>query len=249
MRKQGVKVWSLTDHDTTMGWEEAQAVSSEMTFLPGVEVTCEPPIECAQSSWHVLCWFPEGCEDFRKWIEGKKDERRPRMQAMVDALNELGHEITMDDVEVHSKSSSIGRPHLARAMIDVGIVQSTGEAFENWIGDNCPAFRERALPSVAEVVKRAHAEGGITSLAHPYWTEVEDDELMEILSEIGFDCVEAFHQSQPDSYRYRIWQAAEAKGIYASVGADCHGTGHHPDPGRMPVPISALHPKIAGLMS
>lgn len=249
MRKQGVKVWSLTDHDTTVGWEEAQAVSGEMVFLPGVEVTCEPPLECAQSSWHVLCWFPEGCVEFREWMESKRDERRPRMQAMVNALNELGQEITMEDVEAQAGQASLGRPHLARAMVERGIVTSVAEAFEKWINDEGPAFRERPLPSVGEVVQRAHAEGGITSLAHPYWTEVEDDVLMDIMSEIGFDCVEAFHQSQPDSYRYRIWQAAAARGIYSSVGADCHGTGHHPDPGRMPVPISALHPKIAALMS
>ena len=78
------------------------------------------------------------------------------------------------------------------------------EAFDEWIGNGRPAFRERPLPTIAEAVEKVQQSGGITSLAHPYYYGIKTAELVPALLRLGVDCVEAFHNSHPDSYRYEL---------------------------------------------
>ena len=131
--KSGVRVWSLTDHDTSNGWVEAQDACDKlgMKFIPGVEITCEVEIESEThnpTSWHLLAYFPEGASDeFKQWLADLKDARVPRMKSMLSALKDLGHDIPIEDVEKYAEGS-LGRPHLARAMLEHGIVESVQEA-------------------------------------------------------------------------------------------------------------------------
>ena len=156
---------------------------------------------------------------------------------MLEALKEFGHHILLEDVEKFAEGS-LGRPHLARAMVEKGIVETVSEAFDEWIGNGRPAFRERPLPTIAEAVEKVQQSGGITSLAHPYYYGIKTAELIPALLRLGVDCVEAFHNSHPDSYRYELLQ----QGMSISVGGDSHGTENRPSPGRMAVPIKQLHP-------
>ena len=175
----GVRVWSLTDHDTNTGWTEAQLAcdSLGMRFIPGVEITCEVEITSDTknpSSWHLLAYFPDGAsEEFSEWLVGLKEARLPRMKLMLAAMGELGHEIPLEDVEKFA-DGALGRPHLARAMIEHGIVETISEAFEQYIGNGAPAFRERPLPTIAEAVQMVHQSGGITSLAHPLYYGINE---------------------------------------------------------------------------
>ena len=131
----GVKVWSLTDHDTSKGWEEAQEAcgSLGLRFIPGVEITCEVEMNSEThnpQSWHLLAYFPDGAtNDFRTWLDGLKDARVPRMKNMIAALNESGYEISFEEVDELS-SGAIGRPHLARALVARGYVETKQEAFD-----------------------------------------------------------------------------------------------------------------------
>ena len=239
----GVRVWSLTDHDTDTGWDEASKACEElgMRFIPGVEITCQVEMESdthAPSSWHLLAYFPEGAsQEFSDWLHEMKEARVPRMKLMLEALKELGHEIPLEDVEKYAEGS-LGRPHLARAMMDHGIVESISEAFDIWIGNGRPAFRERPLPTIAEAVKMVQQSGGITSLAHPFYYGIETNLLVPCLLRLGVDCVEAVHNSHPDSYRLELMQ----QGLSISVGGDSHGIQKRPSPGKMPVSIKHLHP-------
>lgn len=239
----GVKVWSLTDHDTNAGWDEARETCEKLgiRFIPGVEITCKVEMKSSThspSSWHLLAYFPEGAsQEFSDWLYDMKEARVPRMKSMLEALRELGHDIPLRDVEKHAEGS-LGRPHLARAMIDHGIVESISEAFDQWIGNDAPAFRERPLPSVSEAVKMVQQSGGITSLAHPFYYGIETNVLIPNLLKLGVDCVEAVHNSHPDSYRLELMQ----QGISVSVGGDSHGTENRPSPGKISVPIKHLHP-------
>ena len=238
----GVKVWSLTDHDTNTGWDEAADACSKLgiRFIPGVEITCavEMTSETSDStSWHLLAYFPEGCSpEFTSWLESFKDSRVPRMKSMLSALAEMGHQIPFEDVAKFAEGS-IGRPHLARAMIEHGIVETMQQAFDDWIGDSGPAFRERPLPTIAEAVEMVHSSGGITSLAHPGYYGIPSDELVQRLVSLGVDCIEAVHGSHPDSLRFELMQYA----LPTSVGGDSHGTEKRPSPGKMPVPLKHLH--------
>ena len=239
----GVRVWSLTDHDTNTGWQEAQEECDKlgMRFIPGVEITCEVEIKSethSPTSWHLLAYFPEGASlEFTNWLSELKEARVPRMKSMLSALKEYGHEIPLAEVEKHAEGS-LGRPHLARAMVEHGIVESVQQAFEEWIGDTGPAFRERPLPSISHAVETVHEAGGITSLAHPTYYGISTEILIPTLLKLGVDCIEAMHNSHLDSYRFELIQ----QGMPITVGGDSHGTERRPSPGRMAVPINHLHP-------
>ena len=238
----GVRIWSLTDHDTNHGWDEAKEACDKlgMKFIPGVEITCEVELQSEThnpTSWHLLAYFPEGAsEEFTEWLLDLKEARIPRMKNMLTALEDLGHKIPIEDVEKHA-SGSLGRPHLARAMVDHGIVETVQQAFDEWIGDSGPAFRERPLPTISESVKMVHQSGGITSLAHPKYYGIETEVLIPRLLKLGVDCIEAMHNSHPDSYRWELMQY----GLPITVGGDSHGTEKRPSPGRVAVPIKNLH--------
>ena len=259
MRANGVEHWSLTDHDTISGWESAEkyAKSVGINFIPGVEITCErglPPDadeldrqsrERASKSWHLLAYFPtlkhfdEPALRFAQWLTPLQDNRIPRMKEMIDKLADLGMPIDYD-VVAQKAEGSIGRPHLAQAMVECGYVESKLEAFERWIGDGLPAHVAQPKPSIAEAVEMVSKCGGVTSLAHPLYYGVPSTRLAEFCKEIGVDAIEAFHRSHSDEYRYELWQACRNIGLQVSCGSDFHGQSYAQLPGRMPTPIDDL---------
>ena len=228
MHEEGVKTWSLTDHDTTSGWNEAAQVAASlgMHFLPGVEITCEPALEPdhnhlaaigrerASASWHLLAYFPEhqpGVNDetvagFKAWLEPHQDGRLPRMKAMCQRLTELGMPVDVEDV-CRRASGSVGRPHLAQAMVELGYVSSKVEAFETWIGDDDNSSLHSEIKTALKtfttngpetffihgnrdfLVGQSFAEQtGITILPDPYTLEINGQKV--ILSHGDFLCID-----------------------------------------------------------
>jgi predicted metal-dependent phosphoesterase TrpH len=261
MARERVRVWALTDHDTTDGWSTAatEAERRGVRFIPGVEITCEPAAppqrawmdavgrERASASWHLLALFPNHhphrtnpeMEAFKAWLTPRQDGRRPRMEAMCQRLTELGMPVEVDSV-CRRATGSVGRPHLAEEMVHLGYVASKTEAFETWIGDGLPGFVPHLKPSIAEAVKAVKAAGGITSLAHPLYYGVPTPELLTCLASLGVDAVEAVHRAHHDAYRHELMEAAQQHGMGITVGSDFHGVDHQPRPGHMPVPIERL---------
>ena len=261
MHAEGVKTWSLTDHDTASGWAEAATAAARLglRFVPGVEITCEPTLppdrnhlqrigrERASASWHLLAYFPEhapgGNDDlvdsFKAWLAPRQDGRLPRMEAMCQRLGELGMPVDVETVCAKA-SGSVGRPHLAERMVELGYVSSKFEAFETWIGDGLPAFVPHVKPTVEEAVRVVRAAGGVTSLAHPLYYGVPTESLIEHLALIGVDAVEAVHRSHDDAYRHELTEAAVRHGLAVSVGSDFHGLSWQPRPGNMPVRPTTL---------
>ena len=207
----GVRVWSLTDHDTSRGWYEAKQACDKlgMRFIPGVEITCEVEMNSEThnpTSWHLLAYFPDGASvEFTEWLESLKEARVPRMKSMLAALESLGHSISIEDVEKHAEGS-LGRPHLAEIMVDLGYVEDKNEAFEKWIGDGMQAHVSQVKPTIEEAVNLVKSLGGFTSLAHPAYYGVPVDILAAYCRQIGVDGIEAFHRSHPDFYRFQIWE-------------------------------------------
>ena len=258
MAKQDVRVWSLTDHDTIAGWDEAKAAAKErnIRFVPGVELTCavelpwdENILEASSrnrppSSWHLLAYFPhdpnpEGLKRFEEWLSPLQDDRVPRMLEMIDKVNGFGMKIEASDVLSRAKGS-VGRPHLAMAMIDAGYVESIEQAFEEWLGDGRPCNVERPKPSLAEATALVHAAGGITSLAHPRYYGVDYETLIQHLKASGVDAIEAFHRSHSDDERHQLWKLAEKYGLGITVGSDFHSFSGGHRPGHMPVVVKSL---------
>lgn len=265
MHEEGVQTWSLTDHDTTSGWNEAASAAASLgiRFLPGVEITCEPALppdqghldtigrERASASWHLLAYFPEhrpGINDdtvagFKAWLEPHQDGRLPRMKAMCQRLTELGMPVDVEDV-CRRASGSVGRPHLAQAMVELGYVSSKLEAFEIWIGDGLPAFVPHIKPTIAEAVEAVRSANGFTSLAHPLYYGVPTKSLVERLGQLGVDAVEAVHRSHTDAYRFELMNEAVSNGMTITVGSDFHGLSWQARPGNMPLQVLALDARL-----
>lgn len=267
MMNNGVETWALTDHDTASGWIEAEIAATKrgMKFMPGVEITCVPahvPVdselelrgrERASASWHLLAYFPghkPGSKDpvigsFLEWLAPKQDGREPRMRAMCDRLESLGMPVNVDDVLAKAEGS-VGRPHLAEAMVEAGYVETKQEAFERWIGDGNPGFVAHEKPTITDAVNAVKKAGGVTSLAHPIYYGVPVENLISCLVKHEIDGVEAVHRSHSDAYRYELMTQAVAQGLSITVGSDFHGMSYQQHPGHMPVMLDALMGPIKG---
>ena len=260
MSSQGVTTWALTDHDTISGWSEAYSAAQKfgIRLIPGIEITCAVGLPAndnelqrlerlrASSSWHLLAYFPPDVfekphviHSLEQWLMPLKQGRLPRMESMIKRLSEMGMEIDINDVRSKA-SDSIGRPHLAQAMVDAGYVQTTREAFDTFIGDGGPAFVARDEPPLEQTIAFIHELGGITSLAHPLYYGVPVTELIQFLKDVKCDAVEAFHRSHDDEYRFRLWEAAKRNNLKVTVGSDFHGTSYGQMPGNMAVIIDDL---------
>ncbi|MED5291414.1 MAG: hypothetical protein VX778_04215, partial [Candidatus Thermoplasmatota archaeon] len=196
------------------------------------------------SSWHLLAYFPydpnpEGLKRFEEWLSPLQDDRVPRMLEIIDKVNGFGMKIEASDVLSRAKGS-VGRPHLAMAMVDAGYVDSIDQAFEEWLGDGRPCNVERPKPSLAEATALVHAAGGITSLAHPRYYGVDYETLIQHLKASGVDAIEAFHRSHSDDERHQLWKLAEKYGLGITVGSDFHSFRGGHRPGHMPVVVKNL---------
>ena len=259
MKNSEVKYWSLTDHDTIAGWKNAYQSANDLgiNFIPGVEITCERGLEPdelelkqrgrerASKSWHLLAYFPELKPDdeqairFAQWLKPLQDNRIPRMKQMVEKLAELGMPIDFSEV-ADKAGGSIGRPHLAQAMVDKGYVETKFEAFEKWIGDGLPAHVAQPKPSIAEAVSVVRECGGVTSLAHPLYYGIPPKQLGQYCKSVGIDSIEAFHRSHEDMYRFELWQICTQQGLKVSCGSDFHGQTYGQSPGKMATPVGQL---------
>lgn len=250
MQNAGVKFWSLTDHDTIEGWHHARDAAHQvgLTFIPGIEITCDVGLPAddeemkrlgkdrASTSWHLLSYFPPSIlqdqkrlKELHDWLLPLQTGRLPRMVSMIKKLEELEIHIQLDDVTRRAKGS-LGRPHLAQAMVDAGYVESSREAFDKYIGDGGIAFVQREEPPLSEAIEFVHHCGGIVSLAHPLYYGVSVPKLMGYLHDLGCDAVEVFHRSHDDAYRFELLTEAKKLGLGVTVGSDFHGLsfGHHP---------------------
>ena len=265
IKDEGVKVWSLTDHDIISGWSEAseEAEKRDIKFIPGVEITCIPglPAESvvlekegrdrATTSWHLLAYFPNykpntnssSMTAFSEWLEPFAEGRIGRMKRMVEKVNQLGMDISFEAVMARS-SGEVGRPQLAKEMIEKGYANTVQQVFDEWLGDGRPAHVEKRKPTIVEAVEVIHASGGICSLAHPIYYGIKTDNLLSFIDDAGVDAVEAFHRSHPDSYRMELWKSAQKLGLKVTCGSDYHGPSYQARPGHMPVPSASLPEQI-----
>jgi predicted metal-dependent phosphoesterase TrpH len=219
----GVRTLAVTDHDTTDGFGEAAAEAARLgaVVVPGIEITA---VEGGRDVHMLGYFFDRGDTRLGEFLAAQRATRVARIIEMADRLAALGMPVDvpalLDEVRTHT-SKSIGRPRLARAMIDAGYVTTTREAFDGWLGQGRPAFVERAGASPEEVIALVHSAGGIISLAHPGRTQI-DDRIAD-LRDAGLDAVEA-HHSDHDSVLAAFYVAmARQLGLLVTGGSDFHG--------------------------
>jgi 3',5'-nucleoside bisphosphate phosphatase len=226
----GLDVIALTDHDTVAGQREAAgALPTGMTLLPGAELSCR----LEGHSVHLLAYLfdPEHDELAGEMAE-IRESRLFRARAMVDKLAALGVPVTWEQVSEIAGGGVVGRPHIARAMIDAGVVASIDEAFTpEWIGPGGPAYVSRYALDPVRAIRLVRAAGGVTVLAHPRgagrgW-QIPADVVAE-LAQRGLTGIEVNHPQHDDQERDRLSELARTLRLIPSGGSDDHGalTGH-----------------------
>jgi 3',5'-nucleoside bisphosphate phosphatase len=224
----GLGVIALTDHDTVAGHAAARAaLPPGLTLVPGMELSCR----LDGRSVHLLGYlFDPADPDLAEETARIRDSRVHRAREMVRRLAELGVPVTWEQVSAIAGGGVVGRPHLARAMVEAGVIAAPDEAFgPDWIGDGGRAHVARYALDPARAIALIRAAGGVAVLAHPRargWTV--PDEAIADLAGAGLAGVEVWHPDQNVRERRELEDLAARLGLVASGGSDDHGelTGH-----------------------
>ena len=196
-----------------------------MTVVPGIEITA---IHQGRDV-HVLGYFiDQASVSLRTFLERQRAQRFDRARAIAARLAELGLPIDIETVlqpALAQPGRAVGRPWIARALVERGHVRDTKQAFDRWLGTGRPAFVPRQGPSPVEVVRGIIDAGGVASLAHPGL--LNRDEIIPPMIDAGLAALEAYHsEHDPDTTVYYLEMAAR-HGLAVSGGSDFHGGGAH----------------------
>jgi hypothetical protein len=218
---------ALTDHDTLSGIPEAQAVAAGLPIelIPGVELS----VDHDGVKIHMLAYFidPEP-GPLQDRLGALRIGRGVRNHEIIEKLNRLGYAITMEDVLRHAAGDAVGRPHIADALVEAGMIADRTEAFRDLLGDGGRAYAERIRLSATEAITLTTGSGGVTSIAHPLTIDPGGSTLRSIfedLREIGLVGIEAYYSQHPPHLRTQLAAVAEDLDLVATGGSDCHGTG------------------------
>ena len=215
-----VQIFSVTDHDTVdaLAEVEARAASARLRLVPGIEVSAF----WKRVEFHLLGYFLDPRDPaLLRFLQATGDARRTRMQAMVSRLWALGIAVDIGEVMALASDGNVGRPHLARVLVRHGVVASTDEAFERYLGADRPAYVPRPDVTVQDAIRVIHTAGGLASLAHPGVTD-RDDALPDLVAS-GLDAIEAYHAKHSVGLTRRYRKLAERFGLQVTGGSDFHG--------------------------
>ncbi len=221
----GLDAIALTDHDTVAGHRAAaEALPPGLTLVPGMELSCR----LDGHSVHLLGYlFDPADAELAAECARIRESRLHRARAMVDRLAELGAPVTWEQVSALAGDGVVGRPHIARAMADAGVISSPDEAFgPDWIGTGGRAHVTRYALDPARAIGLISAAGGVTVLAHPRagargWM-MPDDAIAD-LAAAGLHGIEVLHPDQGREQRALLTALAAELGLVASGGSDDHG--------------------------
>lgn len=232
---RGLRALAITDHETTRGAIEAMALArgTPLEVIPGVEISVGGPEE----EMDLLGYFVDPTHpDLLRLLEAMQAERIERIQAMAERLARLGMPVPWERVLALAQGEVLGRPHLARAMVEQGYAADEAEAFRRWLGRGAPAYVPRRPVDPRTVLAVIRAAGGVAALAHPGRSGLPRD--LEGLRRAGLAGLEVFHPDHSPDDIARLMAIARIYDLVPTGGSDFHGPG--PDGrillGAMPVP-------------
>ncbi len=239
-KAQGLDVVALTDHDTTAGWDEARKACARlgMTWVPGIEFSASVD----GKSVHLLGYLidPEN-PDLLEEATKTRDDRLWRFESMVSKINADIDGLTLDFVySFHVEGATLGRPTIARALVDLGVVASVSEAFDDILApDNDKYFVGHYSPTIERAIEVVLAAGGVPVFAHP-WTadraslarpDLSDDQIdarFDALVDLGLAGLEIHHTENTPYGRERLAAIAAAHDLIITGSSDYHGDGMKP---------------------
>ncbi len=221
----GVTALAITDHDIMTGVAEAITAAEPfgIEIIPAVEVSSIS----GRSELHILGYFLDWHDPvLNERFKTLRDSRHRRNPQIIERLQSLGIDITYEEVRALAGSDSVGRPHIARALMDKQVVSSAKEAFDRFLADGKPAYVPRDLPSPAEAIQWIKAAGGLAVLAHPTWVKLADRSLIELLRDLksaGLDGVEVYYSTHAARQTREYLSLAQQLGLLVTGGSDFHG--------------------------
>ena len=210
---------ALTDHDTAAGVRELQAAALPLKLIPGIEISSTHE----GRDVHMLGYYIDAAHpSILAHEERARDGRNIRMRKMIAKLAALGVHVSFEEVQAAAGEGDVlGRPHLARVMVDLGYVASHSQAFDKYIGDDGPAFSPTELVTPGDAIRIIHEAGGLAVWAHPRPDAFERE--LPRLQAWGLDGVECFRPRVQPADALRMDERARSLGLVVTGGSDWHG--------------------------
>ncbi|MCA4132356.1 PHP domain-containing protein [Arthrobacter sp. M4] len=226
--KAGLDAVALTDHDSTDGWAEAAdaARSLGIAFIPGIEISCRTR---EGISVHLLSYLHDPAHPgLLEEITKARDARRVRAERMVTLLAE-DYPLSWDDVIHHvAPGATVGRPHIADALVAAGVVSDRSEAFSSMLASRSRYFVQHYAPDPVHAVALVRAAGGVPVFAHPVASSrgrVVGEETYQDMINAGLLGLEVEHRDNPEPGREFLRGLAARNGLLVTGSSDYHGTG------------------------
>lgn len=224
----GVTTLGLTDHDSIAGWDEAiTAIAPQIELALGAEISC---LTTDGISVHMLGLLFDGeHQGMQRMLEESRDTRIPRMRKMIELLRADGIDISIEDVLLATPpGATLGRPHLADALVANGVVKSRDEAFLDLLHNDSKYYVSHAAPTPDDAISMIRSAGGVAVIAHPFASrrgEILDASSFVGMVKAGLNGIEVAHRDQsPDEQRALIAIASELN-LVITGSSDYHGTG------------------------
>ena len=216
VRARRLELFSVTDHDGVDAYPVPDDLAARC--VPGLEVDTEQGGHTA----HLLAYgiSDPSCPLLTKLV-AQRNERRLRMQAMVDRLNALGVRLRMESVTAQvNGNGALGRPHLARALVEQGVVSSMQEAFDRYLADGEACYVQLARLKSEQVIDLVHESGGVAVVAHP--KRLQSAHQLVELCELGADGIEVVHPSAAPADQGALYEFADGRELLTTGGSDFH---------------------------
>ncbi len=224
--KKGLKAISITDHDTICHVKEVLAAAKDKSVevIPGIEVSAD----FSGGTMHILGYFinpdDEGLYEMLRNFRSGREERNPKI---IEKLNQLGVDISYAEVLKVAGSSIVGRPHIARVLIEKGYAKNHREAFDLYLAKGAKAYCDRVRAEAKTIIGKIHGAGGVAVLAHPKQLNAPNSEALETivveLIEYGLDGIEVYSSCQNKKESAEYLKVAEKLNLIVTGGSDFHG--------------------------
>ncbi|MEI6119590.1 MAG: PHP domain-containing protein [Actinomycetes bacterium] len=224
----GIQVLALTDHDSIAGWgEAAQHLRPGLDLALGAEISCQTEDGISVHMLGLL--FDSEHLELQEVLAQTRENRHGRMGKIIARMNEAGIDISMEEVLFQlSEGATLGRPHLADAMVAKGLAKSRDEIFEKWLHNNSPYYVAHYSPTPERAIKLIKAAGGVAVIAHPMASlrgRTVSVESFTSYVEAGLDGIEVFHRDHSADQKILLTQIVKDLGIIRTGSSDYHGNG------------------------